>query len=378
MKHLPRGILLLTCLASTASALTRVGETAELFVTGNLSARTDDNIFLSDLDEVDDTIFEISPGLKFVFGQGAQTSGSLEVAESFTRYLDNNDLDDELLSSAFLAGYDDAKLKLDLNLSYRELNQSTRDVRGTSLVRRDTLGAAFDSRISVSEKTSTGLGINFGDTDYKDPGYIDIEEFAIPFNYYYSLAEKVDLSVGLRYRETSLGGGSGDSTDYYYNVGAQGDFTPKFSGSVSVGFNQRKPDAGDDETSLGTEASLRYLLTEKTSLGLAVSNDFSTSAEGISQKTFTVTPSVTSKFSAQWQGSLGLTYQKIEYFTGREDEYTDGRIAVSYIISENATVTLGYNYRSNDSNVAFTDTSGRLRTADFDNNVITLSALVRF
>jgi polysaccharide biosynthesis protein VpsM len=378
MKHLARGIVLLTCLTATASALTRVGETAELFVTGNLSARTDDNIFLNDLDEVNDTILEVAPGLKFVFGQGAQTTGSLEVAESFTRYLDNDDLDDELLSSAFIVGYDDTKLKLDLNLAYRELNQSTRDVRGATLVRRDTIGAAFDSRISVSEKTSTGLGINFGDTDYKDAGYIDIEEFAVPFNYFYSLAEKVDVSVGLRYRETSLSNGAGDSTDYYYNVGAHGDFTPKFSGSFSVGFNQRKPDAGDDETSLGTEASLRYLLTEKTSLGLAVINDYSTSAEGISQKTFTVTPSATTKLSSQWQGTVGLTYQKIEYFTGREDEYTDGRVAASYVINENATVTLSYNIRSNDSNVAFTDAGGRLRTADFDNSIVTLSALVRF
>jgi polysaccharide biosynthesis protein VpsM len=378
MKHLACGIAVLTCLTTTSPAITRVGETAEIFLTGSLSARTDDNIFLNDLDEVDDTILEVAPGLKFVFGQGSQTTGSLEVAESFTRYLDNDNLDDELLSSAFEVGYDDTKLKLDLKLTYRELNQSTRDVRGATLVRRDAIGASFDSQISVSDKTSTGLGISYGDTDYKEAGYIDIEEAAIPFNYFYALSEKVDLSAGLRYRETSLSSGSGDSTDYYYNVGARGDFTPKFSGSFSIGFNQRKPDAGDDETSVGTEAALSYLLSEKTNIGLAFSNDFSTSAEGISQKNLTITPSITTKFSAQWQGSLGLTYQKIEYFTGREDEYIDGRIGASYVINENATVSLGYNIRSNDSNVAFIDTDGRLRTADFDNSIITLSALVRF
>jgi polysaccharide biosynthesis protein VpsM len=378
MKHLARALTVLTCLTTSASAMIRVGESAELFLTGSLSARADDNIFLSDLEEIDDTLFEVAPGLKFVFGQGSQTTGTLEVAETFTRYLDNNQFDDELLSSAFVVGYDDTKLKLDLKLTYRELNQSTRDVRGTTLVRRDALGGSFDSRISVSEKTATGLGLSYGETDYKEPGYIDIEEAAIPFNYFYALAEKVDLSIGLRYRETSLSTRSGDSTDYYYNIGARGDFTPKFSGSFSIGYNQRKPEVGQDETSVGAEADLSYLLSEKTSIGLAFSNDFSTSAEGISQKTLTVTPSFTTKFSPQWQGSLGLTYQKIEYFTGREDEYVDARVSTSYIINENATASLGYNLRSNDSTVAFTDTSGRLRTADFDNSIVTLSVIVRF
>jgi hypothetical protein len=184
--------------------------------------------------------------------------------------------------------------------------------------------------------------------------------------------------VGLRYRETSLGTPSGDSTDYYYNIGARGDFTPKFSGTFSIGYNQRKPETGGDETALGTEAALSYLLSEKTVLAIALSNDFSTSAEGISQKNLTITPSLTTKFSAAWEGSLGATYQKIEYFSGREDEYIDARIGTSYIINENASLSLGYNIRSNDSDVSFTDGNGRRRSADFDNSILTLSALVRY
>jgi polysaccharide biosynthesis protein VpsM len=378
MKPLACGLAALVCLPLTASAMVRLGESSELFFTGSPGVRVDDNIFLSDLDEVDDTILELSPGLKLVFGQGAKTSGSLDVTGTLTRYLDNNALDDELLSSAFAAGYDDAKLKLDLKLSYRELNQSTRDVRGTTLVRRDALGASLDSRVNVSEKTSAGLGLSYGETDYKQSGYIDIEETALPLNYFYSIAEKVDLSVGLRYRETSLGIPAGDSTDYYYNIGARGDFTPKFSGTFSIGYNQRQPEIGGDETALGTEAALSYLLSEKTTLSLALSNDFSTSAEGISQKNLTVTPTFTTRFTAAWEGSAGATYQKIEYFSGRTDEYVDARLSTSYIINENATVSLGCNIRSNDSDVSFLDASGRRRSADFDNSVITLSALVRY
>jgi len=378
MKNLACGIALVACLGSTASAITRVGESAELFLTGAISARTDDNIFLNDIDEVDDTIFEVAPGLKLAFGQGSQTTGSFEIAETFIRYLDNDGLDDELLSAAFLTKYDDSKLKLSFDAAYRELNQSTRDVRGSTLIRRDVLDVGADSEINVSDKSSTGLGVSWNDIDYDASGYIDQEELTIPFNYYYAVSEKLDLSAGFRYRKTSLAVSAGDSTDYYYNVGVRLPVTEKISGFFSVGYNQRSPEVGDDETGVGAEASLRYQATEKTYLDLSLANDYTTSAEGISQKTFIVSPTLVTKFSAQWEGSVGFSYQKLEYFSGRNDDYIDGRLGIAYRINENATLRAGYNYRSNDSDLTFTDSSGRKRSGDFDNNVISLSADLRF
>jgi hypothetical protein len=378
MKNLARGIAVLACLGTTASAITRVGETAELFITGTLSARTDDNIFLNDIDEVDDTIFELSPGLKLAFGQGAQTTGSFQIEETFTRYLDNDVLDDELLSSVFGVAYDDSKLKLSFDASYRELNQSTRDIRGSTLIRRDVIDASVDTEINVSEKSSTGIGISWIDTDYDSPAYIDIEEITVPFNYYYAVSAKLDLSAGFRYRQTSLAISAGDSKDYYYNVGARIPVTEKFSGYFSVGYNERKPETGDSETGVGAEAEFQYVVTPKTDLLLFLGNDYTTSAEGISQKAFTVSPTLRTKFSAQWEGSVGFTYQTLEYFSGREDDYLDARVGVAYRINENASLSASYNHRSNESNLSYTDGNGRRRSADFDNSVISLAASLRF
>jgi hypothetical protein len=369
---------LITCLGSTASAFTRVGDTAELFVIGTISARTDDNIFLNDLDEVDDTIFDVSPGLKLIFGQGAQTKGSLEIAETFTRYLDNDNLDDELLSAIFGTSYDDSKLQLDFDASFRELNQSTRDVRGNSLIRRDVLSASLDTQISVSEKSSTGLGLGWDDTDYDDASYTDIQELTLPFNYYFAVSQKVDLSAGIRYRQTSLSDSTRDSKDYYYNIGARSRVTEKLSGFFNIGFNQRKPETGGDESGVGANAELEYRVTEKTAINLSVINDYTTSAEGISQENFVIAPSVTTHFSSQWEGTVGFSYQKLEYFSGRNDDYVDGRVSVAYHINEHATLTAGYNHRSNDSDLAFTDSSGRARSADFTNNILSVSAVLRY
>lgn len=370
MKNLVCGIAVLACLGTTASAITRVGENAELFLTGTLSARADDNIFLSESNEVDDTIFDITPGVELAFGQGSKTTGSLFLAETFTKYLDNDSLDDELLSAGLNTAYDDAKLKLDLSLSYRELNQSTRDVRGASnLVRRDVTALDAGSEISVSDKSSTSLGVLWDKTDFSTVGYADQKALTVPVNYYYAVSEKLDVSAGVRYRKTSVDVKSGDSKDYYYNVGVRLPVTAKLSGFFSVGYNQRKPEAGNDETGLGAEAKLKYQGTEKTALELSFANDYTTSAEGISQKTFSVSPTLITKFSPQWEGSLGVTYQKLEYFSGRNDDYIDTRVGVSYRINDQASVSGGYTYRSNDSDV---------RGANFDNSIISVTASVRF
>jgi hypothetical protein len=385
MKKLACGLAAVALIASTATAITRLGENAELFLTGTLGARTDDNIFLGDLDEVDDTILEVAPGVELVFGQGARLNGRLRLAETFVRYLDNSDLDDELFTGEFLSGYDDGKWKFDLELSYDQLNESTRDVRGAGvvfneLINRDALHGAVNALLSVSDKTSAGLGFTYEETSYDTtaPGYLDIEEFSVPFNYFYAIGEKVDLSAGVRFRDTALSGGAGDSRDFYYNLGARGDFTPKFSGTVSVGYNQRELDAGGDESALGAEAKLKYLITEKTSLGLNVLNDFTTSAEGVSQKTFAVTPSVGTRFGEQWDGALSVSFQRIEYFSGRDDDYVDGRASLGCRLNENATVRVGYLYRKNESNLRVLDSLGRTRSPEFTNQQISLTAVLRF
>jgi len=371
MKNLARGFAVLACLGTTASALPqlRVGESAELFLIATAGVRVDDNVLLSDGNELSDTIFEVAPGLEFTFGQGSRTTGTIRAIETLTHYLDNDDLNAELFSGEFGTVYDDGKLKLGVDAAYRQLKQNTRDVRGPAPVRRDVINAGVDTEIHVTEKTGTGLSLTYDDINYKEPGYIDSTELAIPFNYFYEISPKVDVSVGLRYRETSLDGGVGDSTDYYYNVGARGDFSPKLSGRFSVGYAQRKLESGRDESSFGAEGEFKYLLTEKTALRFAVSNDFTTSAEGTSQKTFNVSPSLVTKFSSQWEGSVGVTYQQIAYFPSRDDEYIDANFGLGYRVSENVRFAAAYNYRVNDSNVV---------GADFDNNVFSLTAVLRF
>src|SRR5690606_7680418 len=126
--------------------------------------QADDNIYLSN-SALDDTIFNIDPGIDFKFGEGAQTSGSFKVVEKISRYSDNDQLNTELLNVSFNSSYDDGKTKFNTAASFSELNQNTFDVRG--LTRRDVTKVKLGGEVSVTEKSSIGVDADYSKTDYK-------------------------------------------------------------------------------------------------------------------------------------------------------------------------------------------------------------------
>ncbi|HVS54394.1 MAG TPA: hypothetical protein VHD62_18705, partial [Opitutaceae bacterium] len=124
-----------------------IGDGAELFVTGNLSVRADDNIFLAN-SKTNDTIFNVTPGAELTFGKDADLKGAFTLVDDWTRYADNRRLDTNLASVDFRSNYDDSKMKLQLTAGYHELNQNTPDVRG--LIRRNVLSAGGNGEVEIS------------------------------------------------------------------------------------------------------------------------------------------------------------------------------------------------------------------------------------
>ena len=377
MKPLLCGVVALACLTAPAIAATRIGDSLAITFAASLSARSDDNIFLSDLNEVKDTLVDVTPSLALTYGHGSQTTGSLELAETFTRYRDNDILDEELLSAVAHASFRDDNRTLSLDAAYREVNQSTRDVRSTALVRRDLLHAAVAGTLGISSKTSASIGLSWDETRYDHTRYLDAEEVTLPFNLYYALSEKLDLSAGFRHRRTSLDAASGNSNDDYVNAGLRVPVSEKLSGFLNLGYNRRKPHSGDAESGLGAEALLHYEATAKTALTLSIANDYATSAEGNSQKILAISPALKTAFSPQWDLTAGLTWQRLEDFSGRDEAYIDGHIGLTYRIHDQATIGASYRRRSNDSTIAYTDLTGRRRTADFDNAILSFTATIR-
>jgi len=355
-----------------AAPFLAIGDNAELFLTARTEARYEDNVTFSDQNELEDEAFEVTPGVELVFGKDSLTKGAFAAYEKITSYSDNNNLNSNLTNLVFNSKYDGAKLQLGADASFRELNQNSRDVRGATLVRRDVYAAGLDGEYALTEKSKIGLGGNYDRTQYKSSGYVDQKNYTIPANYYFAITEKVDLSAGVQYRQNDVSVNNADSEDYYFNVGARGEFTAKLSGKFSVGYLLREPDAAGakDETSVGVKAGLAYAYSPKTTLTLDLSNDFQTDSTASGTETSSIMLGATTSLTAALSATATVGYSQYDYLNvDRQDDYFVGGISFNYIYNEHVNFDAGYSINDNDS-----DASG----ASFTANVVRIAANFRY
>jgi len=357
--------------AAKAAPFLAIGDGAELFATGTLGVRADDNIFLAN-NATSDVIFDITPGMEITFGKDAQVKGSLTLVDGFTNYTDHSSLNTNLFSGDVAAGYGDGKTKVDFGTGYHELNQNTVDVRspnGGSLTRRDAFDAHILGEFEISEITSISAGYSYAHTHYQRSGYGNSDDSTVPINFYYKMTPKVDLSAGYQYRDyqTTIGQ---NSKDHFLNVGARGEFTPLLSGSFRIGYTKRQlsGSGGGDETMLGLDGSLTYAITPKTSLQLNASSSPDTSPQGQQQKNFSIGGTVTANVSDVWKLTGGLSYRAIDYLT-RTDDYVEGSLGATYIVNAYVSIIGAYAYRNN---------SSAISSSEFTNNVFSLAANLRY
>ncbi len=349
---------------ANAAPFMAIGDGAELFLTGTIGVRSDDNIFLASKAE-SDLIFDVAPGVSLEFGKNAQLKGALTLTDTFSNYSDNSSLNTQLFSGAFRSNYDDGKLKLGFNLSYSELNQNSVDIRG--LTRRDVFNVGGNTEVEISQLTKIGAGVTFNHENYKRRNYTDSDSLEVPLNVFYKWTEKTDLSVGYRYRDYLVDLGS-DSTDHFFNVGARGEFSPKLKGRFAIGLNTRNLDRGGDDTLLGVDSGFSYEISPKTSFDFSITNDFGTSPQGQQQKNFSIGGTLSSQVSQEWSLNGGLNYRATDYGS-RTDDYVEITIGAVYTVNSNVRILGGYTYR---------DYSSDLTASEFKNNVFSVSANFRY
>lgn len=351
-----------------------IGDNAELFLTATTGFRYEDNVTLSANNEISDEIFEFTPGFSLEFGKTSLVTGTFAAFERFIAYSDNTSFNDQLANIIFNTSYDGAKLSLDTNASYREFSQSNRDLAGRPAPTvSDELAFGAKGEYAVTEKSKVGLGVQYSDYNYENPFLTDRETYTVPVNYYFAITPKIDLSAGVQYRKTDVAAGF-DTEDFYFNFGARGEFTPKLTGTASIGYTVREIDnpASDEEGMIGLKTGLIYALTQKTSLTLDLSNDFETGGNGGGQEVsagtigFRTTPAVDIAF----RGSIG--YQSISYISvDRDDDFIIANLGVTYTYSQQISFDAGYTFMDNGS-------SGLAAGTEFSANILSLSANIRY
>ena len=377
MKNTARNLIVLGCFGSSAVAapFLAIGDNAELFVTADAMASYNDNILLgSAANEEDDVIFTFRPGFDLQFGKDSLLKGNVVATGTFTSYADNSELNNQLLGLGANSTYDNGNLQLSANVSFDQLDQPTVDAAGGgTLVERDVTAARVNGELALSEKISIGSGFSYVHTDYSTPGYTDQWTYTVPVNVYYELTPKVDVSAGVRYSHIDLENGANEYDDFYYNVGARGAFTPKLSGSFSVGYTTRDAKVGPNPSgSFGTDASLSYAYSDKTQLSLILGRNFTNSATGASYENSQITLRAVSAITPDWRLNASVSYRQLDYNdpVSREDDYIEGSIGATYIINNHLTAGLSYTYRDLSSDAGAAN--------EFENNVVTLSLSARY
>jgi hypothetical protein len=363
---------------SHAAPFMAVGDGAELFATGVVGVRGDDNILLTK-NATSDVIFDIAPGLELDFGKGSQTQGSVTIADAFQLYMDHNELNTNLFAGNLVAKFDDGKTKMGFNAGYNELNQNSVDIRPVNgrLIRRDITSAGANGEVGVSEITAVAGGVDFRHENYHPRGFVDSDTLTIPVNFYYKWTPKLDLSVGYQYRDFEAKSGAQDSTDHFFNIGARGEFSPMLTGKLAVGYTRRNVSGGGNSTLLGIDSSFAYEFTPKTTLQFGLSNDFGTSPTGAQQKNLTANALVTTKISEEWSLNGGLSYRSIKTSgfalnPAHNDDYWEATLGATYVMSANIKIIGGYVYRTYHVGIA------ALSASEFDNNVFSVAAHLRY
>ena len=313
MKNIVRNLVMLGCFGGSAFAapFCAIGDNAELFLTGQAGVRFDDNILLSPggPNKKSDTILSFTPGLELDFGKDSLIKGILSVSETFTNYMSHSEFNTQLTSLNFKADYSGSeKTRVGTNAFYNQFDQTTYAANGTN-VRRNVYGGGVDGEYSLSPKTSFGSGISFSRTEYVQSGDVGSKDYGIPLNVYYGITPKVDLSAGLTYSRSDLDNGL-SYDDYYYNIGARGEFTPKLKGNFSIGYDDRKGSGGagaKDNSSVAFHSGLTYAYSEKTTMTLNADKGFTNASSGTStQKNTGVSLGAQTDISAAWKLNASL------------------------------------------------------------------------
>jgi len=348
-----------------AAPFLAVGDGAELFVTGTVGVREDDNIFLAP-SRTEDTIFDLTPGALLVFGKDMELKGTISAVDDFSSYKQNSKLNTNLFSGDFASTYDDGKTKLGAGLFYHELNQNTVDNRG--LTRRNVFSANGSGEMDMTEITAVGAGITFTHTDYRRVGYISSDDTTIPLNFYYKWTPKVDLSAGYQYRDYDPTIGP-EAKDNFFNVGARGEFTPLLTGQFRVGYTDRSFNHGVSAVHmLGLDGNLSYAVTPKSTLTLTAQNAPDTSPQGLQEKNTMIGLMGSLALDDQWSANAGVNYRAIKY-PDHTDHYTEGTVGATYTMNAYVKFVGAYVYRRNNSSFA---------TSQFTENVFSLSANLRY
>lgn len=402
LSHCLTGILLSWIISSSATAapLVSIGNNTDIFFNGSSSLRWSSNVFRDADNEESDLSQTVSPGFEINVGRGVSNADLTVITRyDVVSYQDNDQLDTELFHLEALGSYETSRLNLSSNLSFGEykLNSGDRNIVA-DLVEYDLTNADLDAEYQFSPKFSFSAGVVYDETEFQT--YQDIfsnrETTRFPLNVYYELTPKLDLSLGYTHSTTDIQGritGNGaaieELTGYendsdFFHIGLRGNILTKLTGYFKIGYRTTSADdtnrlvngaivqiiERDNAGMLGLDANLTWMATNKLSMQLALSSDYTTG--GLGDATEITSANLTGNYSinSQWSAMANLGYvERDSTYVGRQDEQLNSGLRFMYSLNEYWRFSAGYTYYENDSNQA---------NRSYESQTLDLTAMLRY
>lgn len=371
-----------------AAPLVSIGDSTDIHFVGSTGLQWSSNVFRTDNNEQDDLMWTLTPGFEVNFGRGASNADfSILTEYEIRRYADLNDLDTELFRIQANGAYRTSRLDLSGSVYFREQKTSTGDISfPTDLVESDNTGGQVNGEYRFSPKFSFGAGFKYSKTEYKAPfdAFLsDRERFDVPFDLFYELTPKVDLSVGYSYSESDVDSRTSPpapgytTEDHFFNVGARGNLLPKLTGFFKVGYRTRDSDRANSSTdsTLGLDADLTWATTPKLTNTLGLSRDFGVSGEGFSSENTSISISSIYSINSYLAATAFADYTLRDYLqNNREDNQYRLGARLTYTLNQYWRFGAGYTYSENDSSAP----SIANRSRSYQDHTIDFTASLRY
>lgn len=398
-----------------ASPLISIGDNAEIYFDGSSTARWTSNVFLTDENEVDDFLYLLSPGFEFNLGRDSSNADlSILTRYDIIRYNDLTELDVELLHVKLRGAYKASRLELTVSASYDEMKSNSGDIQIIDDLIESTLtNREVKGEYQLSPKLSFGAGANYSETEYTgvfEGQLTDQYRGSIPLDIFYEISPKLDLSFGYKYTDTEIGALKPTATGdfvvepssgliipinlernaynrerHFFNIGARGSLLPKLTGYFKLGYSKRESGTRSDsrvldgailepvitnfseQTTLGVDADLYWLMTPKLSTRFGLSRDFGLGSDGAPTRENSVSTSTNLSLSNNWTASANLMYTQRDYTRrDREDDKYSAGIRVFYLPNRFWQFSGGYNFSDSESTGADAGNSYDAHVVDFN------------
>ena len=302
-------------------------------------------ITASELKSEDDFIISFSPALHFSSKLGLlKISGSAGV--NISQYVLNDDKSNIVPTTSLSVDFDDTlALKKRISNNAKIRFESTFDVGqvvGASVLDQDLVSYTYitsglNVRYNHSDKFGLGGGTSYSyrfyqtDSNSRDQPNFDFSTLPLSARAFYIYSEKLDFFTTYNFSRSKADSGNRNeltsSRSHSISVGADGQFSPKLTGTASIGYSLLDFDYENtpNRHNIITTLNLNWKYNSKTSSDYSISRSISPTATGQSTISTTIRTGVNHRFTDTWSGTAYVSSSLTDYIAlnaGAINEYS--------------------------------------------------------